>query len=105
MAKKKEEQKESRIPLGLTAKNDTFPQINFQQFFDLMRSLDALNNVVNFIKQENFNADNIRYYFEEDLQDAVDKEGSTILVKNNKGELVPQKILKPDFWDIPVVKE
>lgn len=87
----------NRIPIGFTAKNDTSPLITFQQFFDFMRILDSMNNLLNFVKQENFNADNIRYYFPEDLVD--------VEVENEKGEKVMQKSLREDFWVTETLKQ
>ena len=92
MAKKKEE---APIPLGFTARTDKPIFVTSQQFFDLMKAADVLSNIVNFIKQENVNQDNIRYYFEEDIVDAKDEQGNVILGQDGK----PQKALRPDFWE------
>jgi hypothetical protein len=89
------QQEEQKVPIGFTAKTDKSAVVTFQQFFDLMKILDNMNNVINFIKQENFNADNIRYYFPEDLTDAKDEQGNPILNKEGK----PQKVLREDFWN------
>jgi len=78
-----------RVPLGFTAKTDSKPLITFQQFFDLIRAVDTLSGLTTFLKQENFNADNIRYYFKEDLEDVV----------NDQGEITTQKKLREDFWN------
>jgi|SRR6187402_1797968 len=103
---KKTTKEETPTPIGLTARNETTPLITFQQFFDLMRVLDSMNNIVNFIKQENFNADNLRYYFPEDLVEVFDKEGNPVMIKNQKGELVQDKQLRGDFWTgVEVVEE
>lgn len=93
MAKKQE--KEAPIPLGFTARTDKPTLVTSQQFFDLMKAVDVLSNIVSFIKQENVNQDNIRYYFEEDIVDAKDEQGNVILGQDGK----PQKALRPDFWE------
>lgn len=96
MAKKKqtEELPKTPNPIGFTAKSNTTPLITFEQFFNLMRILDTFNNLVNFVKQENFNADNIRYYFPDDLVEVTDETGKT------------SKQLRPNFWDnTPPVEE
>ena len=92
MAKKKEE---APIPLGFTARTDKPIFVTSQQFFDLMKAADVLSNIVNFIKQENVNQDNIRYYFEEDIVDAKDEQGNVILGQDGK----PQKALRSNFWE------
>ena len=76
-----------KSPLGFTAKTDVPAFVTFQQFFDLMRVVDTLSTLVSFIKQENFKADNIRYYFDTDLVETIDENGKTV------------KILKEDFWN------
>lgn len=81
-----QEVQQEKIPLGFTARADKPALVTFQQLFDIMRILDGMNNVVNFVKQENVNADNIRYYFEEDLVETT----------NEKGEKT--KALRDDFW-------
>jgi hypothetical protein len=82
-----QEQPQEKVPLGFTARADKPALVTFQQFFDLMRILDGMNNIINFVKQENVNADNIRYYFEEDLVETT----------NEKGEKT--KALREDFWN------
>ena len=96
MAKKEvKEEKKEPLPLGFTARTDNPILVTSQQFFDLMKAADVLSNIVNFIKQENVNQDNIRYYFEEDIVDAKDEQGNVILGQDGK----PQKALRPDFWE------
>lgn len=80
---------EQKVPLGFTAKTESKPLITFQQFFDLIRAVDTLSGLTTFLKQENFNADNIRYYFKEDLVDVI----------NEQGETTTQKKLREDFWN------
>ena len=92
MENKKEE---APIPLGFTARTDKPIFVTSQQFFDLMKAADVLSNIVNFIKQENVNQDNIRYYFEEDIVDAKDEQGNVILGQDGK----PSKALRSDFWE------
>lgn len=94
MEQNKEEKKS--IPLGFTAKTDAPILITSQQFFDLMKMVDVLSNIVAFIKQQNIDNNNIHYYFEEDLVDAKDQNGNTILGQDGK----PQKSLREDFWDV-----
>lgn len=79
--------KELKTPLGFTSKNETNALITMPQLFDLLKLVETLSNWAMFIKQENFNADNIRYYFEEDL----------VEVENDKGEKIKQ--LRADFWN------
>ena len=94
MAKKKQEE-EAPVPIGFTARTDKPIFVTSQQFFDLMKAADVLSNIVNFIKQENVNQDNIRYYFEEDIVDAKDEQGNVILGQDGK----PSKALRSDFWE------
>jgi hypothetical protein len=82
------DKQDQKVPLGFTARNDKPALVTFQQFFDLMRVVDSLNNLVNFVKQENFNADNIRYYFEDDLIETEDENGKKV------------KTLRQDFWNV-----
>lgn len=84
------QEENQKVPLGFTARTDKPISITSQQFFDLMRVLDGLNNVVNFVKQENINNDNIRYYFEEDL-----------VHTEEDGKKVSK--LRDDFWDPKII--
>jgi hypothetical protein len=88
-------EQEAKVPLGFTARTDKPVIVTSQQFFDLMKAVDVLSNIVSFIKQQNVDGDNIRYYFEEDLVDATDEQGNAILGQDGK----PQKSLRPDFWN------
>lgn len=93
-----QEPKAQQQPLGLTANPNNPPVVTQEQFFHLMRVSEALNNLLFLMKQENLQADTIRYYFEEDLVDAKDDKGNVILIKDKEGKDVPQKSLTPDFW-------
>ena len=76
---------EEKLPKGLTARPNALP-ITFPQFFDLLRLADAFSHLMIFLKNENINNDNLRYYFEEDV----------VKTTNEKGELV--ETLREDFW-------
>lgn len=95
MAKKKQEQEQAPTPIGFTARTDKPMLVTSQQLFDLMKAVDVLSNIVAFLKQENVNNDNIRYYFEKDIVDAKDEQGNVILGQDGK----PQKALRADFWN------
>ena len=96
MAKKEvKEEKKEPLPLGFTARTDNPILVTSQQFFDLMKAVDVLSNIVAFVKQQNVDNDNIRYYFEEDIVDAKDQDGNIILGQDGK----PQKSLRLDFWE------
>lgn len=96
MAKKEASQEQNApTPLGFTAMTDNPILVTSQQFFDLMKAVDVLSNIVAFVKQQNIDNDNIRYYFEEDIVDAKDKDGNVILGQDGK----PQKSLRLDFWE------
>ncbi len=84
---KQPEQEVAKVPIGFTAKNNTTALVTMQQLFDLMRVVETLGSLTTFLKQENFNNDNIRYYFEEDI----------VEVENDKKEKVKQ--LREDFWN------
>lgn len=90
-----EQAKEQKIPIGFTARTDQNIILTPQQFFDMMKAMDVLSNIVAFVKQQNIDNDNIRYYFEEDIVDAKDQDGNIILGQDGK----PQKALRPDFWE------
>jgi len=75
-----------KSPLGFTAKTDVPAMVTFQQFFDVMRIVDTLNTLISLIKQENFKADNMRYYFDTDLVETTDENGKIV------------KTLREDFW-------
>lgn len=94
-----EETKQEKIPLGFTSKNDVNALVTMAQLFDLLRIIETLSNWGMFVKQENFNADNIRYYFQEDLVPVTDEQGNPVMIKNQKGEEVPQQQLRKDFWN------
>lgn len=92
------EQKEPTV-LGFVAHPEATPEITFPQFFQLMLTVESLNKQLLQIKQTNFNNDNMRYYFETDVEDVKDEQGNVVMVKNNKGEDVPSKTLRQDFWE------
>lgn len=94
-----EPQQQERTPLGFTARDDKNATVTMTQFFDLMKVVSTLSNLVNFVKQENFNNNNIKYYFQEDLVEAKDKDGNTIMTKDQEGKDVPQMVLRSDFWN------
>lgn len=95
---KKEETKEQTV-LGFVAKDNVNPEITFQQFFQLMLTVENLNKQLMQIKQTNFNNDNMRYYFESDIENVLDEQGNPVMIKNNKGDDVPSKTLRQDFWE------
>jgi hypothetical protein len=100
------QQSSEKIPLGFVAKDDTNPVISFQDFFDVMRLTETLSNLVFKLKQENFEKGAMKYYFEEDLVDVVDKDGNPVYVKKQDGNIASdkegkplvQKRLKDTFW-------
>lgn len=102
MAKKKIEEKEEKPILGFVARNknhvdyDKFQvQLPPEAFFDLMASLDKVNNIMLWVKQKHFESDHFRYYTENDFVEQKDEQGNPIL--NSDG--TPLKDLRADFWD------
>ena len=92
----------SKVPIGFTARVDSPILVTPQQFFDLMKATDVLGNIIAYIKQQNIDNDNIRYYFEEDLIDAKDEKGSAInssrmrlkmgIVRNRASASIPESV-------------
>jgi len=91
-----EQAKEQKIPIGFTARTDQNIILTPQQFFDIMKAMDVLSNIVAYVKQQNVDKDVIRYYFEEDIVDATDEQGNLILGQDEK----PLKSLRKDFWEV-----
>jgi len=110
MATKKQQKEEipeeKTAPLGLTARDDVYAKISMPEFFHLMKTADALVNLMAHLKQVNIQEDNIRYYFEENLEEVKDEKGNPVYVKNELGEIlkdkegeqITQKKLKDNFW-------
>lgn len=96
MTEQKEEQPKV---LGFVARTDVNPEMTFQDFFQLMLKIEDINKLLLKIKQTNFNNDNMRYYFESDLEDMKDEQGNVIMTKNQQGQDIPQKTLKANFWE------
>lgn len=92
--KQMEEIKKEKIALGYVArgkKNDNY--VNYpvtmppELWFDLVRAQEVINNAMLWLKQQHFENDTFRWYFEEDL----------VEVENEKGE--KQKTIRSDFWN------
>lgn len=94
-----EQKEEQQKVLGFVARQDVNPEITFQEFFQLMLKIEDINKLFLKIKQTNFNNDNMRYYFESDLEDMKDEQGNVIMTKNQQGQDIPQKTLKSTFWE------
>lgn len=80
MSKKKEEQKS---PLGFVANPNQNISVSPQAIMELLKAINTVNNIGFHLRNELFNTDQIRYYFEDDL---IEVEG--------------QKQLRTDFWEI-----
>lgn len=94
----KENIKEPMV-LGFVARQDVNTELTFPQFFQLMLTVEELNKQLMQIKQTNFNNDSLRYYFESDVENVLDEQGNPVMIKNNKGDDVPSKTLRQDFWE------
>jgi len=92
---------EQQIPVGISGKPDTYPQINWRDFFNLKQTVSQILDFLIVIEQKEMEKGNAKFFFESDLveKEALDKDGTPL--KNEKGEVIKYRDLKEDFWETP----
>lgn len=81
MSSKKEKKEEN--PIGFVARPDSI-QVDPVVLMNILKATNTLNQLVFQLKQELFNTDQLRYYFEKDIE---------------KVEGTEQVKLKDNFWE------
>lgn len=84
-------EQQPKQPIGLSGKPNTFPQITWQQFFQLKHAISQVLDFLINVEQQEMLKGNVKPFYESDV---IEKE-----TMDKGGKLVKYHDLKSEFWE------